>query len=150
MGIYHQGGMTPAQLWLGQQQQHELKIKEVYWWRTYSPPIWLLGGNKVVTKDLMGMKAEDMMERLMEAIGPCKAKEPWSVGLVAPWSSIDLETWAEEKHAEISFERLWMSKNHLNLDDLDFEEDGIRGTLARVIGRRGLIIWRASRVCQDA
>ncbi|KAL8908504.1 MAG: hypothetical protein Q9171_005422 [Xanthocarpia ochracea] len=142
MGIYHQGGVVPAQLWLG---QHDVETTEVFWWRTYSPPVWLLGGKELVTVDLMGMKADEMMERISEALGDFKGDEPRSVGLVAPRSSVDLDLWIEKTKNEMLFEQLWMTKNHLNLDDLDFEEDGIRGTLRRVVGRRGLVIWKVSR-----
>ncbi len=132
----------PAQLWLG---QHDVEPTEVFWWRTYSPPVWLLGGKELVTVDLMGMKADEMMERISEALGGFNGDEPRSVGLVAPRSSVDLDLWIEKTKNEMSFEQLWMTKNHLNLDDLDFEEDGIRRTLRRVVGRRGLVIWKVSR-----
>lgn len=42
MGTLHQGGVVPA---LGQVAQitNSLPINTVIWWKTYSPPIWLLG-----------------------------------------------------------------------------------------------------------
>ncbi|KAL8722349.1 MAG: hypothetical protein Q9225_001139 [Loekoesia sp. 1 TL-2023] len=150
MGVYHQGGVIPAQLWLGQQQQHDLGFKEVFWWRTYSPPIWLLGGKEILTTDLMGMKTEKIIERVSGVIRGCGEKGDKSVGLVAPLSSVELDTWMEDARAQLSFEQLWLFKNHLNLDDLDFEEDGIRGTLERVVGRRGLVVWKVSRLCEDS
>ena len=142
MGRYHQGGVIPAQLWLG---QHDVEATEVFWWRTYSPPVWLLGGKELVTVDLMGMKADEMMERIAEAVGGLNGDEPRSVSLVAPRSSVDLDLWIEKAKNDMLFKQLWMTKNHLNLDDLDFEEDGIRETLRRVVGRRGLVIWKVSR-----
>ena len=36
-------------------------------------------------------------------------------------------------------------KNHINLDDLDFGDDGILPTLKRVVGRRGLTVWSVTR-----
>ncbi|KAL8734913.1 MAG: hypothetical protein Q9166_001265 [cf. Caloplaca sp. 2 TL-2023] len=145
MGIYHQGGVVSAQLWLGQQQQQDLAVTEVLWWRTYSPPVWLLGGKDLVTVDLMGMKVDEMMDRVSGAIGRYQGDEPRSVGLVAPRSSVDLDVWIEKTQSAMVFEQLWMTKNHFNLDDLDFEADGIRGTIERVLGRRGLVIWKVSR-----
>ncbi|KAL9587756.1 MAG: hypothetical protein Q9212_000048 [Teloschistes hypoglaucus] len=151
MGIYHQGGVVPAQLWVGQQQQARgTGVTEMFWWRTYSPPMWLLGGQEVVTVDLMGMNASGMMERLTLAMGNCEEQEPRSVGLVAPTSSVELDIWMEGMRQELLFELLWITRRHVNLDDLDLEADGIRGTMSRVVGRRGLAIWKISRVCADS
>lgn len=150
MGVYHQGGVVPAQLWLGQQeQQHLLDFTEVFWWRTYSPPPWLLGGKEIVTMDLMGMKDEEMMTKISGSVGSCKDQGSRIVGLVAPWSSVILDTWMKNSHADLSFEKAWMSKNHLNLDDLDIEQAGIWETLGRLLGRRGLIIWKIRRICEE-
>lgn len=147
----------PAQLWLGQQQlqeqgaQYGLGIQEVFWWRTYSPPIWLLGGKDITTTDLMGMKAEDMMERVKGALEKRQDVRPKSVGLVAPSSSVELDKWIQTSRSrrQLSFERVWIVKNHLNLDDIDLESDGIRGTLARVVGRRGLVIWKVTNIADQ-
>lgn len=38
-------------------------------------------------------------------------------------------------------------RQHVNLDDMDFGDDGVLPTLRRVVGRRGLGIWRVERVC---
>lgn len=40
-------------------------------------------------------------------------------------------------------------RRHINLDDMDFGDDGVWGTLERVIGRRGLGVWRVERICKD-
>ncbi|KAL8679221.1 MAG: hypothetical protein Q9186_004463 [Xanthomendoza sp. 1 TL-2023] len=144
MGIYHQGGVVPAQIWLGQQHQHELASTKVFWWKTYSPPVWLLGGTDIVTVDLMGMEVEAMLDRVSGAIGDTTGDEPRSVGLVAPRSSVELDAWMEKTGSVMVFEELWKTDNHLNFDDLDFEADGIWGTLERVVGRRGLVIWKVS------
>lgn len=145
MGIYHQGGVVSAQLWLGQQEQHNLTSTEVFWWRTYSPPVWLLGGTDIVTVDLMGMEVEEMLDKVSGATGGYEGGLPRSVGLVAPWSSGELDAWIDKMRSVMVFEQLWKTKNHLNLDDLDFGQDGIRATLERVVGRRGLVIWKVSR-----
>lgn len=144
MGIYHQGGVVPAQLWLGEQQQPAPEMAKVFWWRTYSPPVWLLGGKELLTVDLMGAKAE-MMNRVLGAIDDHTGDERRTVGLVAPRSSVELDAWIEKTKHRVVFEQVWMSKNHLNLDDLDIEEDGVGGTIERVVGMRGLVIWKVSR-----
>ncbi|KAL8872896.1 MAG: hypothetical protein Q9174_001557 [Haloplaca sp. 1 TL-2023] len=146
MGIYHQGGVVPAQLWLGQHEPGNANA-QVFWWRTYSPPMWLLGGKEIPTVDLMGMKTEEMKGRVLDAIGDCQAQESKGVGLVAPRSSVELDVWQKDVREELTFEQLWLHTRHLNLDDLDFEEDGIWGTLERVVGRRGLVIWKIRRNC---
>ncbi|KAL9602586.1 MAG: hypothetical protein Q9219_001730 [cf. Caloplaca sp. 3 TL-2023] len=147
MGIYHQGGVIPAQLWLGHQQQYDLGFNEVYWWRTYSPPIWALDGKDVATVDLMGMNAVEMIDRVVGVLGNCTTKTGYeSVALVAPLSSIELDAWQEDSR-DIYFERIWTSNHHLNLDDLDMQADGFWGTMKRTVGRRGLVIWRVGKSC---
>jgi phosphatidylinositol glycan class Z len=42
---------------------------------------------------------------------------------------------------------VWRHRQHLNLDDLDFGDDGFWNTIKRVIGRRGLGAWRVTRNC---
>ena len=39
-------------------------------------------------------------------------------------------------------------RNHINLDDLDFPEDGVLGTFNRVIGSRGLGVWHVQQRCR--
>ena len=39
-------------------------------------------------------------------------------------------------------------RRHVNLDDLDFGDDGVVETLKRVVGRRGLGLWRVERICE--
>lgn len=42
----------------------------------------------------------------------------------------------------------WSHRRHINLDDLDIGEEGLGPTLARVLGRRGLGMWRVRRICR--
>ena len=154
MGIYHQGGVIPAQIWLGQQDK-SLGVGEVLWWRTYSPPVWLLGGNdyNITTTDLMGMPFDDMKSRVDAGVGRCGEQGP-ALGLVAPASSTELDVWTQGKRdfegrreGGLVFEEVWRYGRHLNLDDLDVGEEGLRGTLERVVGRRGLVVWSVRREC---
>ena len=147
MGIYHQGGVIPTQSWLGHQKPlSPHHMPEVIWWRTYSPPIWLLDHNPITTTDLMGIPFPDLQSRVDTALGPqCNTNR--SIGLVAPWSSTELdEQWTDR---DIVMEEVWRWSRHLNLDDLDVGGEGVWGTVRRVVGRRGLVVRRVRRVCQD-
>ncbi|ANB12907.1 Smp3p [Sugiyamaella lignohabitans] len=41
MGYFHQAGVVPAQSFLGEHLAHDAHT--ITWWKTYSPPIWILG-----------------------------------------------------------------------------------------------------------
>ncbi len=144
-GIYHQGGVVPAQTWIAQQDN----VKHTLWWKTYSPPRWLLDGKNlyVNTTDLMGMKVEQMAERL-EHVAPCEDSQNRTL-LIAPSSAtaLDAYTWPSDTKHNLTFLRLWQYQHHIGLDDLDFGDDGILPTLQRVIGRRGLVVWQVSKQC---
>ncbi|KAF2484668.1 Alg9-like mannosyltransferase [Neohortaea acidophila] len=148
-GVYHQGGVVPSQLWLSEQSN----ISHVLWWKTYSPPRWLLNGQNehVLTTDLMGMPGESMVESLLTTLSGCKAKNRLqsTTLLVAPSSAIFLDslTGATAQHPKLQLQELWMHRQHIGLDDLDFGDDGIWPTLQRVIGRRGLVVYRVDRKC---
>ena len=72
----------------------------------------------------------------------------WTL-LVAPDSAtfLDTYTWPAESESDLTFRRLWQHRQHVGLDDLDFGDDGVRPTLQRVIGRRGLVVWQVSKKC---
>lgn len=148
LGIYHQGGVVPAQTWLGQQSELGASMVEVFWWRTYSPPIWLLNHNPIRTMDLMGIPFASLQMQVDTALGlECNANT--SVGLVAPYSSLEIDDWIGKSAEDQAFaiEEVWRYGQHLNLDDLDIGNEGIWGTLRRVVGRRGLVVWKIRRVC---
>lgn len=96
-------------------------MQEVMWWRTYSPPVWLLDHNPIRTTDLMGMPFIEMQNKIDTALGKeCNTNK--SIGLVAPFSSTELDvSWAEK---DLVLEEIWRYGRHLNLDDLDFGEEG--------------------------
>jgi GPI mannosyltransferase 4 len=152
MGIYHQGGVIPAQVFLSQQSD----ATQAIWWKTYSPPIWLLNGkNKVLqTHDLMGMKGDLMVEEIGK-IAPCyiprgnQSNEGQNgTYLVAPMSEAFLDQYTVDgKSTAFRFSQVWNYRQHLSLDDLDFGDDGIWPTIQRVVGRRGLAIWRVTKDC---
>lgn len=155
MGIYHQGGVLPMQMWLGQQGGRGKfeGVGEVLWWRTYSPPVWLIDGNGgeggLETVDLMGISMEEMMRVVKGSVGDCIKGQGKGVVLVAPRSSVELDQWTGAGGTdEWVFEELWTHRRHLNLDGLDFGEDGVWATFKRVVGRRGLTAWRIQSNCE--
>lgn len=183
MGVYHQGGIVPAQIAIpaivsantavpNSITSDPLRVSAaVFWWKTYSPPLWLLGDNThpsvdLETRDLMGISGPDMIEELERSLPFCPlsdkggAQKPDavlstrvdSVFMVAPKSATFLDAYvasptAFSGSAELELHEVWSYSNHINLDDLDFGGDGIIPTLQRVIGRRGLAVWAVRRAC---
>lgn len=97
----------------------------------------------------MGIPFASLQMQVKTALGSeCNANK--SVGLVAPYSSVEIDHWIA-KSAEnrvFAFEEIWRYGQHLNLDDLAIEGEGVLGTLRRVVGRRGLVVWKVRRVCE--
>ena len=164
----------PTQVHIGQQaamaqkQQHlnsfeSSRIEQVFWWRTYSPPIWLLDHANITTHDLMGIPYDNLRKQIDEAVSPCQSSLPSissstssaeknhqqysSIGLVAPFSSLEIDPWRKDERGwKVEEVKRW--NNHLNLDDLDFGGDGgVWNEIWRVVGRRGLVLWRVERDC---
>lgn len=155
MGIYHQGGIVPGQVFMSQQPD----ATQAIWWKTYTPPIWLLNGKNEVltTRDLMGMKGEDLLDQL-SGLATCDTpadrrnqeylKESNGTYLIAPASATWLDPYLGNKGLDgLRFREVWRHRQHLNLDDLDFGDDGVWNTLSRVVGRRGLVAWRVTKSC---
>lgn len=155
MGIYHQGGIVPGQVFMSKQPDATHAI----WWKTYTPPIWLLNGKNEVlqTKDVMGIKGDVLLEQLTE-LATCDTpadrrnqeylKEKNGTYLIAPASATWLDPYLPNKGLQgLRFREVWRYRQHLNLDDLDFGDDGVWNTLSRVVGRRGLIAWRVTKSC---
>jgi len=156
MGTFHQGGVVPMQIHIGTQDG----MRHVFWWKSYSPPIWLLDGKamEVETTDLMGMQKEAMVQELLASMNcNLKPKDREGVFLVAPASATYLDkfigssnTNSQPRYHEIYLEERWRYNNHFNLDDLDFGDDGVLPTLKRVVGRRGLVLWEVGIRCPAA
>lgn len=150
MGTYHQGGIVQTQLFMSQVPD----ATEAVWWKTYSPPVWLLDGKNAVlrTHDLMGMKGALMIDQL-SALATCdNLPSPISgdngTYLIAPLSATFLDAYtAENSSYDMRLEEVWRYRRHLNLDDMDFGDDGVWNTLQRVVTRRGLGVWRATKNC---
>lgn len=155
MGTYHQGGIVPGQVFMSNQPD----ATQAIWWKTYSPPIWLLNGKNEVltTRDVMGLKGELLLEQLTEE-ATCDApadrrnkeylKEKSGTYLIAPASATWIDPYLSNKGLDgLRFREVWRYSQHLNLDDLDWGDDGVWNTLSRVIGRRGLVAWRVTKSC---
>lgn len=153
MGVYHQGGIVPTQVFLSKQAD----ATQAIWWKTYSPPIWLLNGKNEVLKthDVMGMKGP-LMLRELHALATCQRLSSISAAgsgenegtyLIAPASATFLDIYVPQSNSSLQFQEVWRYRQHLNLDDLDFGDDGFWPTLKRVVGRRGLVAWRVTKDC---
>lgn len=152
MGVYHQGGIVPVQMHIAKTDE---VVDNAFWWKTYSPPIWLLNGKNenLTTVDLMGIPRQEMLGKVAAALPPCRteklqATKGGSTYLVAPRSAQMQKSYIDDNVDDvISLEEIWGYRRHVNLDDMDFAEDGVWKTLGRVVGDRGLVIWRVSRNC---
>ncbi|KAH5645094.1 mannosyltransferase [Parastagonospora nodorum] len=152
MGVYHQGGIVPAQMHIAKTNE---VVSNAFWWKTYSPPIWLLNGKNenLTTVDLMGMPREEMLEKVKAVLPPCRTRAPPQLGhgatyLITPRSANIQHSYRDNNtKEEITMYEVWGYRKHLNLDDMDFENDGVWGTLTRVVGNRGIVIWRVSKNC---
>ncbi|MCJ1239880.1 alpha 1,2 mannosyltransferase [Varicellaria rhodocarpa] len=144
MGIYHQGGVIPMQIHLGRQTDL-FGVREVLWWKTYSPPVWLLDGKSGVnnsslqTIDLMGMPVGQLMA-LVQA--KCGSRD---IIVVAPRSRTDLDPWTGGSKDGFEWKEVWTEWRHLNLDDLDWGEEGLVRTLKKIVSGRGLTAWIVRR-----
>lgn len=146
-GVYHQGGAVPVQGWIAKQDN----ISQAFWWKTYSPPRWLLDGknHEMSTVDLMGMPGDEMI-KLLKQSASCVGSDDRKSLLVAPSSATFLDGFTElhaEKVDDLTFTQSWLYRRHIGLDDLDFGDDGVWPTLQRVVGRRGLVVWQVEKKC---
>jgi GPI mannosyltransferase 4 len=162
-GVYHQGGVVPAQLHLSKLQLHKDQQVTAVWWKTYQPPTWLLGnkaGRSIKTVDLMGASRDSLVETLSGTAGRCGVNETYVDSyLVAPRSTVFLDQFVGKgekvekkkkkgKKDSNAFElrEEWTYRKHLNLDDLDFGDDGVLPTIDRVWGRRGIVVWKVCKL----
>ncbi|MCJ1247286.1 alpha 1,2 mannosyltransferase [Trapelia coarctata] len=187
-GIFHQGGVMPMQIWLGADAHiSQTNGTDVLWWRTYSPPVWLLDGkaapqapgasataDSLRTIDLMGIPFPALLSTISTHLPPCPAPpkrgapaatNDTALIVVAPLSSLELDSYTSsatsaspiaanakpgsrpDTREEYTWQHIHTERRHFNLDDLDFAEDGVFGTVGRVVGRRGLGAWRVGRRC---
>lgn len=152
-GLYHQAGIIAAQPIV----RAEPNVALVYWWKTYSPPMWLDGANArhLKVEDLMGWPEKELTSTLYNK-AKCEVdvlkRGAKRTLLVAPQSATFLDRYLEPtakkgQVATIRLREVWRTSRHVGLDDLDFEKDGVSGTLRRVVGRRGLVVWEVVKKC---
>lgn len=168
MGVYHQGGVVPAQLYIGMEQQKNhyfANVGTVVWWKTYPPPTWLMGsrgqrseGIKIV--DMMGAE-KDAVAEVIAANSLCNyggdsfgsqnsqtlVVAPRSAGVPTSFELTGSSAMLRPKVKTIEMREIWRYTRHLNLDDLNWAEDGLWGTLRRVVAKRGIQIYQASAIC---
>jgi phosphatidylinositol glycan class Z len=130
-------------------------VSNAFWWKTYSPPIWLLNGKNenLTTTDLMGMPSDEMLAKVQEVLPPCRTRKLPSIDrgatyLIAPRSANIQKSYPNDTgREEVTMYEVWSHRKHLNLDDMDFANDGFWKTMGRVVGDRGLVIWRVTKNC---
>jgi GPI mannosyltransferase 4 len=186
MGVYHQGGVIPAQIAVPNLVPNSLNATgssatniEVFWWKTYPPPTYLLGPPpshptlhtplNISTVALQGMRQHDLLFLLMQHVPTCDPsliarlnphRVETEVYIAAPLSAWRLPDDVYPSVSDFSFavefdqpdvkfglRNLGTWRRHVNLDDMDFGDDGVTATLSRVVGRRGLGLWHVERVC---
>jgi GPI mannosyltransferase 4 len=64
-----------------------------------------------------------------------------------PTHTNDTTTQATTETDTLSFTLTYTHRRHINLDDLDIGAEGVWATWRRVVGRRGIAMWRVRRVC---
>lgn len=125
MGIYHQGGVVPGLEYIRTENQSKTIPKTYIWWRTYSPPIWLLGDEKgkVQTLDiengmLLGTVDIDKKIVIIDAKGTdIKNLKPFLVKgnyIVTPLASFETEL-----NDMLQANLTWFHSAHFDLDHLD-------------------------------
>ena len=129
----------------------------------------------IQTHDLMGIPGSEMLSHITTHLPSCTSKKspleyppvnddtgdiilaiPSNATLlVAPSSNTFLDEFVRRPYERIDDRQqlrlyeLWKYEHHLNLDDMDFAEDGVVDTIKRVIGRRGLSVFIVARGCAE-
>ncbi|KAK6592191.1 gpi mannosyltransferase 4 [Botrytis cinerea] len=103
------------------------------------------------THDLMGIRGELMIEEISK-LATCLPKSGEELTeatyLIAPTSATFLDKYTANQ-TDLYFEEIFTYKQHLNLDDMDFGDDGFWSTITRVVERRGIAAWRVTMNCQE-
>jgi phosphatidylinositol glycan class Z len=143
MGTFHQGGVIPMQFYIASTTD----INHVYWWKTYSPPIWLLNGRieDIETTDFMGRDVEQVVADISKGL-KCNMAGHGTV-LVAPAAAKGLDKFVGPDGKGLVLTERWRFRSHVSLDDMEVFEDGVWPTLRRVVGGRGLVLWDVERRC---
>jgi len=132
MGVFHQGGVVPALDHIFQENIHGTQI----WWRTYSPPTWMLADtnnstqfvtindenptfqlseNQNIVMDTMGIE-KDLLHNVIQQLGT----KNLPVYLITPTASFNTELNNTIMFEDQSFEEVWHYRYHIDMDHLDF------------------------------
>ncbi|CAN3475824.1 GPI mannosyltransferase 4 [Diutina catenulata] len=123
MGLFHQGGVVPAL-----DQLRAQPVQPQMWWRTYSPPTWMLADSKgafqfttasewsktssvdakAAVVDCMGMDPEEMAILISDYTGL----------VVMPKASLP----AIEAVSNRTFKEVWFYRYHYDMDHLDVND----------------------------
>ena len=87
----------------------------------------------------MGMPVGQLMA-LVQA--KCGSRD---IIVVAPRSRTDLDPWTGGSKDGFEWKEVWTEWRHLNLDDLDWGEEGLVRTLKKIVSGRGLTAWIVRR-----
>lgn len=134
MGIYHQGGVIPVLDHL-----HTTKEDDFIqvWWRTYSPPNWMLGeiNTTVVTLNdenfnynVSGLKGNYIfdtmgsdLDKVKKLLSDLEEQRSQKISLITPVSSYNIH------FKETKFQNVFNYTHHLDMDHLNFSSwDTIR------------------------
>lgn len=129
MGILHQGGVIPAVSYIEREYYSQGTTGMTFvWWRTYSPPSWILGDISNITQfssiaseyhfaehknlvvDAMGAAPQEVNTCLNAA----KALNATRTFLISPSASFNQHFNASQ------FKITWTYRHHLDMDHLDF------------------------------
>ena len=143
LGVFHQAGIVPAQQFLAATAGD---AASVVYWKTYNPPTWLLGARSgdIETLALMGAPVPKLVETL-ERVARCEGAPAGEGYLAAPLSAVTLDALVDDDKLGFKLESVWSTTRHLNMDDLEFGDDGVVETVKRVVGRRGLGVWKVQK-----
>lgn len=152
-GVYHQGGVVTTQaVHVGPRLVH---TSDVVWWRTYSPPEWLLGRNSdqvgflhrggvddiavirelvAESKSFTGVRIWDMMgsdeeivQELIAMIVSDQSKHPdKDIMLVAPLSSSGLYRFLDNSSLPFHLHLDYSFARHINMDDIGVDYEEAR------------------------
>lgn len=136
MGIFHQGGVAPAVDFFHQklyQESDSLSLDVVQiWWRTYSPPTWMLGDNSSSTQfvtinddKLQFALDESKQVHVLDTMGLGINHLHDVIALVNATSKIYLITPVasfNQHFQNTPHKRMWREFRHLDMDHIDFTD----------------------------
>jgi len=93
----------------------------------------------------MGASSADVETVLKNTVSCSRSIQ--GVVLAAPASAMFLDQFVNRTNRGLTLRERWRYSRHINLDDIDIGTDGVFGTVSRVIGRHGLVLWDVGKNC---